>query len=242
MGQALVTEHPTHPSHRRDLAESYQNLAGILKRNGRLREAESSYRKAIEIGVKLTAEFPDMPEARLHLVWSYNDLGLLLEDTKRFGKARESFSHAMSASEDLMAKFPKWPSSAEILADVSNSLAWLLATCSDSQIRQPTEAVKLAKKAVEFNPQKWNNWDTLGVACYRTQDWDSALKALKKSSELNSGGAAGTWFFLAMAHWQKGEKDQGRQWQKKAVAWMEKNKSQNAELLRFRARRRRSSV
>ena len=189
MGQALVTEHPAHPSHRRDLAESYQNLAGILKANGRLPEAESSYRRAIEIGERLTAEFPDMPEARLHLVWSHNDLGLLLEDKGRFKEARDSFSHALSLSQDLMSKFPHWPSSREILADVSNSLAWLMATCPDPQIGRPEEAVNLARKAVELGPEQGNNWETLGVAYYRTRSWDSAVKSLGKSSELKSGGA-----------------------------------------------------
>ena len=235
MGQALVTDHPAHPSHRRELAESYQNLAGILKGNGRLPEAETSYRRAIEIGERLTAEFPDMPEPRRTLVWSHNDLGLLLEETARFKEARDSFSHALSLSEDLMGKFPGWASSPEILADVSNGLAWLLATCTDPQIRNPAEAVKQAKKAVELDPQKGSYWDTLGIAYCRARDWDSAVKALMKASELNSGGAANTWFFLATAHWQKGEKDQARQSYDKAVTLMEKNKPQSAELLRFRA-------
>jgi eukaryotic-like serine/threonine-protein kinase len=235
MGQELVTEHPWHPSHRRDLAESYHNFANILKGSGRLLEAESHFGRAIEIGERLTAEFPDMPEVRLHLVWSHNDLGLLLADRRRFKEARDSFRHALWLSQGLIAKFPHWPSSREVLAEVSNSLAWLLATCSDSQIRQPDEAVTLARKAVELAPEKGNNWNTLGVAYYRTQDWDSAVTALEKSSELNSGGAADAWFFLAAAHWQKGEKDRARQWYDKAVVWMGKNKPKDEELLRFRA-------
>ena len=235
MSQSLVTEHPAHPSHRRDLAESYQNLAGILKANGRLPEAESSYHRAIEIGERLTAEFPDMPEARLHLVWSHNDLGLLLEDKGRFKEARDSFRHALSLSQDLMSKFPHWPSSQEILADVSNSLAWLMATCPDPQICRPEEAVNLARRAVELGPEQGNNWETLGVAYYRTRSWDSAVKSLGKSSELKSGGAASTWFFLAMAHRQKGDRDQARQWYDRAAIWMEKNKPKDDELLRFRA-------
>ena len=42
-------------------------------------------------------------------------------------------------------------------------------------------------------------------------------------------------FFLAMAHWQLGEKEQARQWNDKAVAWMDKNTPKDEELLRFRA-------
>jgi len=58
---------------------------------------------------------------------------------------------------------------------------------------------------------------------------------MKKSSELNSSGAVATRFFLAMAHWQKGDKNQGRQWYDRAVDSMAKNNPQDEELFRFRA-------
>lgn len=38
-----------------------------------------------------------------------------------------------------------------------------------------------------------------------------------------------------MTHWQLGEKQQAREWYDKAVEWMEKNKPNDEELLRFRA-------
>src|SRR5262249_5369444 len=51
-----------------------------------------------------------------------------------------------------------------------NNLAWLLATCSDTRLRDPGLAVALAKKAVELAPQNWSCLSTLGVANYRTGD------------------------------------------------------------------------
>ena len=53
--------------------------------------------------------------------------------------------------------------------------------------------------------------------------------------ELRKGGDAFDWFFLAMAHWQLGDKAAARKWYDQAVRWMETNKPQNEELLRFRA-------
>ncbi|MFI5457397.1 MAG: tetratricopeptide repeat protein [Isosphaerales bacterium] len=53
--------------------------------------------------------------------------------------------------------------------------------------------------------------------------------------ELGKGGDSSDWFFLAMAHWQLGHHDQARQWYSKAVDGMEKRKSRDPELLRFRA-------
>ena len=42
-------------------------------------------------------------------------------------------------------------------------------------------------------------------------------------------------FFLAMAYWQLGDKEQARKWYGQAVAWMKKNRPQDEELCRFRA-------
>jgi hypothetical protein len=41
--------------------------------------------------------------------------------------------------------------------------------------------------------------------------------------------------FLAMTHWQLGERDEARQWYGKAVEWIEKHQSDDDQLRRFRA-------
>ena len=71
-------------------------------------------------------------------------------------------------------------------------------------------------------PEAGSYWNTLGVAHYRAGDWKAAIEALEKSTQLRAGGDPSVWFFLAMAHWQKGEKDQARQWYDKAVNRMER--------------------
>ena len=238
MGEAVVRSHPQHPSHRRDLADSYHNRAKILKSNGRLAEAESSLRKAIEIGAQLTAEFPHMTEARLHLVVYHHDLGSLLKESTRFPEAREAYQRASPLAEALVRDFPDRPSYREKLAAVLSDLAWLLATCPDSRIRDLAGAVKLAQRATEVDPKNGDAWNTLGVAHYRLGDGDAALRELGKSQELNRGesvNAVRTWLFLAMAHSTKGNKDQARQWYDKAVAWMEKNPAKNDDFVRLRA-------
>ena len=53
--------------------------------------------------------------------------------------------------------------------------------------------------------------------------------------ELRKGGDGTDWFFLAMAHWHLGDKDQAREWYDRAVQWMEKNKRQDEDLRQFRA-------
>ena len=79
-------------------------------------------------------------------------------------------------------------------------------------------------------------WNTLGVAHYRAGDWKAAVRALQKSNELLKGNELSfNAFFLAMAHWQLGNKAEARRWHDEAVGWMEKKKPQDEELLRFQA-------
>ena len=114
-------------------------------------------------------------------------------------------------------------------------MAWQLATCPFPAFRDHSKAVQLARKATELAPQNGAYWNTLGVVQYRAGDWSAARAALDKAMEFRQGGTSHDFFFLAMAHWQLGEKDPARQWYDKAVQWMDKNDPGNEELLRFRA-------
>ena len=55
------------------------------------------------------------------------------------------------------------------------------------------------------------------MACTR-----SAREAAPDSRWLHYDGPW-QWFFLAMAHWQLGEKEKARKWFNESVQWMEKN-------------------
>ena len=121
---------------------------------------------------------------------------------------------------------------------VSNNIgekAWLLATAPDATARNPEEAVKLAKRALELGPQNAAYWNTLGVAQYRAGAWKEASLALQKSMELRNGGDAFDWFFIGMAHWQLGQKEEARMQYERALQWMKENLPQESELRRFRS-------
>ncbi len=121
-------------------------------------------------------------------------------------------------------------------ACAQNNLGWLLATCPESKFRNPGRAVGAATRAVELTPQEGNAWNTLGVARYRARDWEGAIAALEKSDNLLGGKEFSyNGFFLALAHWQRGHKEQARTCYDRAVRWMEQNSPQHEELRRFRA-------
>lgn len=76
----------------------------------------------------------------------------------------------------------------------------------------------------------------LGRARFRTDDWQGSITALEKSVALGKdGGDSFQWFFLAMAHWQLGDKASARKWYVQAVDWMGKNAPNDKYPLRFRA-------
>ena len=114
-------------------------------------------------------------------------------------------------------------------------LAWFLATRPDSHQRWPGVALDLAQQAVELAPQDGDVWQTLGIAQYRAANWPAAVAALNRSIELRSRRGPASWLFLAMAHWQLGEREKAQAWYDKATQWFVENKLAREELLRLRA-------
>src|SRR5262249_3225564 len=161
------------------------------------------------------------------LTWSYAGLARLLRKSGRRGEALQLDSKRMALIKKL--------ASGTTLAREMNNLAWNLAVDPDPQLRDPAQAVELARKAVELAPMQGMYWNTLGVAHYRAGDCKAAIAALEKSMELRKGGDSFDWFFLVMAHWKLVQKDKARAWYDRAVQWLDKNQPNNEELLRFRA-------
>jgi tetratricopeptide (TPR) repeat protein len=171
-------------------------------------------RLAAELAQKAAGLQPD--QAR-----PFQVLGWVLSQQKKLDEAIAAYGKAIDIDPNY--------------APAHNDLAWLLSTCADAKLRDPAQAVVLAKKAVELDQKNRAYANTLGAAYYRTSDWNAAIASLEKSMELSKGGDSFDWFFLAMAHWQLGEKDKAREWYDRAAEWMDKNQPTNEELLRFRA-------
>jgi len=125
----------------------------------------------------------------------------------------------------------------------NNTEAWRLATHPEAKSRDPHRAVELAQQAVELAPKEGLYWNTLGVAHYRAGNYQDSIAALEKSRHLQPGQlAAFDYFFLAMAHWKLGHKDEAQNRRAQALEWMQKNPealkknpSYDDELRRFRA-------
>jgi uncharacterized protein HemY len=93
----------------------------------------------------------------------------------------------------------------------------------------------LAREAIDLVPANGLFWRTLGVAYYRTGSWKEAVVALTRSAQLGCETNGYGSFFLAMAHWHLGEKEQAGRWLGQAVQWMDKFQPNGKELGRVRS-------
>jgi serine/threonine protein kinase len=115
-----------------------------------------------------------------------------------------------------------------------NNTAWYFSTTENPTNRDPALAVELAKRALKINPQ--GDWNTLGVAFYRTGDFKRAFDQLKRCEQrANGDDSSFDTFFLAMSEYQLGHADAARRYYAQAIQWMNERGPQNPELLRFRA-------
>jgi eukaryotic-like serine/threonine-protein kinase len=202
---------------------SMDTLANIYHAGGQHREAVKLYEETRTLmRAKLGPNHPVTLSTMHDLAGVYAALGQLDEAVKLYEQTL------------ALRKVKIGPDHPDTLASM-NVLARLLVTCPDVKVRNPSRAVELVKQAVELTPNEGAHWNTLGVAHYRSGDGKAAVAALEKSMELREGGDSFDWFFLAMAHWQLGDKGQARKWYDQAVVWMEKNQPNHGELRRLRA-------
>jgi len=227
--KAALETHPQNRQYRDFLRNHHLNLAKTLVRLGEHGEAAHATGEMMRVSPDPGRDLKSAIEilvacARLAQADS------VLPASDRQARSRGYLGRAEMLVKEVVARI----SSGDDLESL-NALAWFLSTWPDSRLRDPARAIELARKAVARAPKAAAIWNTLGVAHYRAGAWDEAIEALSRSVELTSGGSPADWLFLAMAQWQKGDKDQARQWYDKAVKGMEKNKSQDGELRRFRA-------
>jgi tetratricopeptide (TPR) repeat protein len=239
--ERLVKDSPMEPAYRLHLAWNLWWL-GVHLEETLSPEVEEAFRRAVALDEKLAADFPNVPEYRGHLALCNHHLGEVLVETRRPEEAEKAYRQALVLWQRLHEECPD-------RADLTNrwvltlgNLTELFTTYPETKYRNPVEALKLAKQAVQLRPDVSEGWNALGIAFYRNGDWQSAVRALDRSVELNQGGYPFDWFFLAMAHWRLGHKDEGQKWYNQSIAWIEqhrvelrKNKPRDALYRRYRA-------
>jgi tetratricopeptide (TPR) repeat protein len=105
-----------------DYCDALENLGNALTTQGQFDEAIENYRRAIQIN-------PNRAETFVHL-------GMTLSQSGRTRESVAQYQEALRLNPNL--------------AGALNNLAWELATCSDDELRNGSEAVRLAERACEL--------------------------------------------------------------------------------------------
>jgi tetratricopeptide (TPR) repeat protein/serine/threonine protein kinase len=179
------------------------NLLGIaLRAQGKLDEAATEFRKFAELR-------PDN-------VGAYHNLGIVFGDLGKPAEAIESFRKAIALNEKEAMPY--------------YGLASLLADCPDLKLRDPNEALKLGRRALELGLNDAFVWQAIGIANYRLGRWKPAIEAFDKSDEHRKGAEtvykargfnlAVHTFFRAMTLWHLGPPGEARKAYDSAVQLM----------------------
>jgi serine/threonine protein kinase/WD40 repeat protein len=113
---------------------------------------------------------------------------------------------------------------APTLAMPHNNLAWLLLT-GPKELRDGTQALVQARKAVELEPDQYLYRNTLGVALYRTGQLAEAVPVLERGLAEGKGetDAFGR-FFLAMCHQRLGAASKAKDCLEAGRRWFQTHK------------------
>jgi tetratricopeptide (TPR) repeat protein len=197
----------------------HERLAEAQRADGRLAEAENSYRKAL--GICGNPSLAKRPTRKALEVECLCGLARCLFAVGRIQEAEVLYARALQVD-------PKWDT-------VQIEYAWFLATRPDADHRDPGRAIKLVKPLVEPPFGNAPASLVLGVAHYRAGDWKAAVTTLSKSVQQHEGLQNGAGFFLAMAYWRLGEKNRAREQCEGAIYWTDQCRPKDPELLRFHA-------
>jgi tetratricopeptide (TPR) repeat protein len=150
------------------------------------------------------------------------DLDLLIQHFPKDPTLYELRSRAhdqMSHREQAQADIKKAGESPRAGARHYNDRAWTLAT-GPLALRDPQQALDLARKAVALTAGQADYLNTLGVAQYRAGQFALAIATLEQSLEAGDGASdAFDLFFLAMARHKLGLNFLGRADFDRAVKW-----------------------
>jgi tetratricopeptide (TPR) repeat protein len=240
LAEKLVAGFPADPFHGYVLCDVFSVWPTL--ESGRFQEAERACRRSLATAETLAAKFPSNSRWHFHVALIQHHLGEVLCELSRPQEAEQAYRRAQAVLSQLVSRFPAVAEYSEWLALCHGNLAELFTIYPEAKYRNPDEALKQAQRAVELRPDIRQGWNALGIARYRRGDWKSAVTALEKSVELGKGGFWFDWFFLAMAHWQLGHKEEARKWYDQAIRWLEREKQelsrkkpQEAQYRRYRA-------
>ena len=157
-----------------------------------------------------------------NLPWNIFPYGMYPSLANAYRRLGQIYSDSGQFDEDLE------PYQESMRIDLKHSIARVLVAAGAVE-HDPETALPLALQIVKARPDSRNVHHTLGVVHYRLGRYEEAIEILQKTIELNEFdigvGTAEELFFLAMAEWQLGNREQARTLYHQGVEWMAQNET-----------------
>jgi serine/threonine protein kinase len=208
------------PAVRQQKGAAYVHTGRVYQVLAERDKAQKAFRHAAAVFGRLVQDFPENPTYTRELGTALHILAEDLYQAGRIPEANAYYSQAIGVFREAVRNHPTDSKTAA-------TLAYCLCLCFSPELRDPRIAGESARMAVELDPHNPIAWVALGVAYYRTGQWDAAEgafhEALRKREFPRRVGRtpALTAFFLAMAQWQCGRQEEARKAYQQAVRRME---------------------
>jgi serine/threonine protein kinase len=203
---AVLCQDPSEdPSNRFMKAGAWVHTGRVHQVRGERGQARQAFQKAAAVYRELIQDFPECPDYPPTLA---TVLRIMAEDYYEAGEMAEANLYCRQAMDTWSGCLRKHPTDAGSCRELAN----LLSNWFDLQLRDPVAALDYARRGVNGIPNEPRSYLTLGLAYYRNGRWDAALEALQKSLQwpevLGKWGWTHALQYLAMTHWQLGQREE----------------------------------
>jgi serine/threonine protein kinase/tetratricopeptide (TPR) repeat protein len=258
--EELADEFPYEPLYRKRIIRSRRALADLLGRTGqtekmievcskliridpdnplksltafrdalttmeRFDEAAEPARRIVEIRAKSVAASPKDRGRRKDLAWAHYELGNIMFAAGKDQEAADAYRPAFDLFEQLATEFPD-------VARHQDHLAYVLATCPAKQFRDGRRAVAAAKRVLQLTASNPKCWFLLGRAQYTAGEYCAVIASIEKGrSSPDLAVPTHVELLRAMAYWQSGDRQRGRELYEEHV----KQTANDASGLEYRA-------
>ena len=165
----------------------------------------------------------------------------VVEQTRFRNAAREKLLHAESLlTASKVGEAVELIESIQALSsqrsDLMNNLAWSIVSRQECTRKQADCAIRLVEQCISLNPNESSFLNTLGVARYRSGEFDKAMASLTKSvASLSGADVFYDAVFIAMCQWKLGEYESAREWLSKSRVALDQTLAPPEEMKRFLA-------
>ena len=228
-----------------DTPSTREIVAKAFRQSGRARlmlgdpRGREDYRHAIQVYEDLATRSPERIWLRTGLIETLREYASLLAEPIDAAEAHGSARRAIEIAETLIGdRSVAAPRFRKELIGPFGGQAWNLVSHVPVRPGDVTQAVRIAWQAVDWDADQPDSWRSLGIACYRSRDWQSAAASFRRAMDLDGDGTAADWFFLAAINHQLGNDHEARRWYDRAISWLkqapDRAGSAGAELRRSR--------